>query len=83
MHTYSTMECEVLTRLQQGVEPVARPFLDLALPEDDVVALLARAKADGVIRRFGAVSDARRLGYRSVLCALDCPPGGAWRSDRR
>ena len=69
------MECEVLTRLQQGVEPVARPFLDLALPEDDVVALLARAKADGVIRRFGAVFDARRLGYRSVLCALDCPPG--------
>ncbi len=64
----------VLTRLQHGVDPVARPFQELALPEHEVVALLERALADGLVRRFGAVFDARRLGYRSVLCALDCPP---------
>lgn len=74
METYSTTEMAVLTRLQHGVDPVARPFQGLALPEHSVVALLERAMADGLVRRFGAVFDSRRLGYRSMLCALDCPP---------
>lgn len=74
MDGYSNEEKHVLTRLQHGIEPVERPFTGLALPAPDVVALLERALADGFVRRFGAVFDARRLGYRSVLCALDCPP---------
>lgn len=74
MEPYSTTEMAVLTRLQHGVDPVARPFQELPLPEREVVALLERAMEDGLVRRFGAVFDARRLGYRSVLCALDCPP---------
>ncbi len=73
MTNYSPVEREVLNRLQSGVEPVARPFTGLALPEGDVLALLRRAQTDGLIRRFGAVFDARRLGYRSILCALDLP----------
>ncbi len=75
MDRYSKNEKDVLTRLQHGVDAVARPFQGMALPESEVVALLERALADGLVRRFGAVFDARRLGYRSVLCALDCPPG--------
>lgn len=74
MDGYSRNEKDLLTWLQHGVEPVARPFHGLAIPEGNVVALLERAMADGLVRRFGAVFDARRLGYRSVLCALDCPP---------
>jgi len=70
---YSATEMTVLTRLQHGVDPVARPFMGMPLDEREVVALLGRAQADGLVRRFGAVFDARRLGYRSVLCALDCP----------
>ncbi|MCA1810266.1 MAG: hypothetical protein LC725_12605 [Lentisphaerae bacterium] len=64
-------ERSVLTALQCGIEPVARPFRGLALPETEVVALLQRARAAGLIRRFGGVFDARRLGYQSILCAMD------------
>jgi len=73
MDGYSKIEKDVLTTLQYGVAPVARPFQGMALAEREVVALLNRALADGLVRRFGAVFDARRLGYRSVLCALDSP----------
>lgn len=72
MEKYSETEKKVLTQLQQGVKPVSRPFQGLALPEAGVIGLLKRAQADGLIRRFGAVFDARRLGYKSMLCALDC-----------
>lgn len=61
----------LLTALQRGVEPVERPFCNMPLPEDAVVDLLQRAWAAGLIRRFGGVFDARRLGYKSVLCAVD------------
>lgn len=71
MTTYSKTEKQVLTRLQRGIEPVARPFRGLEIPEDDVVSLLKRAQKEGLVRRFGGVFDARRLGYRSILCALD------------
>lgn len=65
----------VLTVLQRGINPIESPFRGMALPEDDVVALICRAKAAGLIRRFGGVFDARRLGYKSVLCALDADAG--------
>jgi DNA-binding Lrp family transcriptional regulator len=73
MNRYSEMERRVLTRLQYGLEPVARPFQGLELPEAETLALLRRAIAEGLVRRFGGIFDARRLGYRSVLCALQCP----------
>ncbi len=66
-------EKNILTRLQRGIEIVSRPFQGLEMPEEDVVSLLERAKADSLLRRFGGVFDARRLGYRSILCALDVP----------
>jgi DNA-binding Lrp family transcriptional regulator len=75
MDGYSKAEKAVLTRLQHGVDPVARPFRGLPMAEREVLALLVRTQADGLVRRFGAVFDARRLGYRSILCALECPPG--------
>ena len=68
------VEKAVLTRLQRGVEPVARPFLGLEMPEEEVVSLLKRAQEEGLVRRFGAVFDARRLGYKSILCALSVAP---------
>lgn len=73
MQGYSEIEREVLTRLQRGIEPVARPFEGMSLPAAAVVELIRRAQADGLMRRFGAVFDARRLGYKSVLCALESP----------
>jgi DNA-binding Lrp family transcriptional regulator len=68
------VEKKVLTRLQRGIEPVARPFQGLEIPEADVLSLLERAKEEGLLRRFGGVFDARRLGYKSILCALDVVP---------
>jgi DNA-binding Lrp family transcriptional regulator len=73
MTGYSSVEKQVLTQLQRGVEPVSRPFQTLELPEEDVLALLVRAKSEWLLRRFGGVFDARRLGYKSILCALDVP----------
>lgn len=74
MTDYSLIEKMVLTQLQRGVEPVSRPFQGLELPEEEVLALLHRAQEKGLLRRFGGIFDARRLGYKSILCALDVPP---------
>ena len=64
------VERETLTQLQRGIALAASPFLHYPLPEVDVVRLLRRAQAEGVIRRFGGVFDSRRLGYRSMLCGV-------------
>lgn len=74
MEDYSIIEKKVLTKLQRGIEPVSRPFQTLELLEADVLELLRRAKNEGLLRRFGGVFDARRLGYKSILCALDVVP---------
>ena len=73
MTDYSSIEKKVLTQLQRGVKPVSRPFQGLELPEEEVLALLHRAQEEGLLRRFGGIFDARRLGYKSILCALDVP----------
>jgi len=73
MTHYSPVEKKVLTQLQRGIEPVSRPFQGLELSEEAVLDLLSRAKESGLLRRFGGVFDARRLGYKSILCALDVP----------
>jgi DNA-binding Lrp family transcriptional regulator len=66
-------EKKILTQLQRGIEPVSHPFQSLEIPEADVLALLFRAKEEGLLRRFGGIFDARRLGYKSILCALNVP----------
>lgn len=73
MTGYSTAEKQVLTRLQRGIDPVPHPFQGLELSEAEVIALLNRTQEDGLLRRFGGIFDARRLGYKSILCALDMP----------
>ena len=60
-------EKRILTQLQRGIAITSRPF------EEGVVELMQQAQADGLLRRFGGIFDARRLGYKSILCALDVP----------
>ncbi|MGN0827136.1 MAG: hypothetical protein ACI4QD_04295 [Kiritimatiellia bacterium] len=79
-HPIGTLsECErlVLTRLQRCVPICPRPYAQIALEagwrEEEVPAFLARLRRKGLVRRVGGVFDARRLGYRSVLCALEAP----------
>ena len=63
----------MVVALQQGIPLCARPFEELSRElgcgEADLLACLARQRAVGTVRRFGAVFDTRRLGYRSALCA--------------
>jgi len=68
---------EIVAALQRGVPREARPVAALArelgVTEAATLAVAERMLTDGSARRFGAVFDARRLGYRSELCALNLP----------
>ena len=71
-------EDSLLALLQQGIPLCRRPFEALAdeigCDEADVLAFLDECRRQGLVRRFGAVFDTRRLGYRSALCAAAVPP---------
>lgn len=66
-----------LAELQRGIPLCARPFEALAreldCDEADLLDFVSRCRREGLVRRFGAVFDTRRLGYRSVLCAAAVP----------
>ncbi len=68
--TLTPAESDLLFTLQRGLPFVERPF---APHEAEALALLRRLKAEGTLRRTGAVFDARRLGYRSSLFAVAVP----------
>lgn len=69
----SVDDAAMVVALQRGIPLCARPFEELSRElgcgEADLLACLARQRAVGTVRRFGAVFDTRRLGYRSALCA--------------
>ena len=71
---------ELLAALQGGIPLESRPFgrlaEELGCHEEDVLAYVAQCRSEGLVRRFGAVFDTRRLGYRSVLCAVQVPAAG-------
>ena len=62
----------MLLALQNGIPLAHRPFEELArelgCAESDLMDLAARSVGDGSARRFGAVFDSRKVGYRSALC---------------
>lgn len=68
-----------LTALQRGLPLCARPFEALGreagCTAGELLAALKEFREEGLVRRFGAVFDTRRLGYRSVLCAAATPRG--------
>lgn len=67
----------LVNRLQDGIEPIARPFAPLArelqVSEDEIVARLGRLRESGVLTRFGPMFDAARMGGAYCLCALIVP----------
>ena len=73
----------MLAALQRGIPLTRRPFEALArevgCAEGDLLELISRSLQDGTARRFGAVFDARRVGYRSALCcaSVACPDEAA------
>ena len=76
--TLNSAEERWLAELQRGIPLCARPFEALAreldCAEADLLSFVSRCRREGLVRRFGAVFDTRRLGYRSVLCAAAVPP---------
>ena len=75
--TLNSAEERWLAELQRGIPLCARPFEALAreldCAEADLLSFVSRCRREGLVRRFGAVFDTRRLGYRSVLCAAAVP----------
>lgn len=67
----------LLNRLQDGIEPVSRPFAalsrELGVSEDDIVARIARLRESGLLTRFGPMFDAARMGGAYCLCAMIVP----------
>ena len=70
-------EAAALVALQRGIPLTERPFAELGaacgLSEAEVLSFTRRLLATGEARRFGAIFDGRRLGYRSALCAMTVP----------
>lgn len=59
--------------LQKGIEITERPFDEISkrmgIPEDEVIALTKMFFANNLVRRFGVVTNNRKIGFKSILCA--------------
>lgn len=70
----------ILNRIQKAFPVCAEPFkvigAEIGIGEKEVLERIRRLKADGIIRRIGAVFDPRKLGFVSTLCAARVPEGG-------
>ena len=62
----------MLSALQRGIPLTRCPFEELArelgCTEADLIGFVVRTLQEGKARRFGAVFDARRVGFTSALC---------------
>jgi len=71
------LTARVLEATQQGLPLVDRPFLAIAeglgVTEDEVLATLAAAQSEGLIREFSVFLDPRKLGYCSTLACMAVP----------
>ena len=72
---------QILMILQRGIAIAPRPYLAMAeeigadLSEEEVIRRIARMKDEHIIRRMSGFFDSRRLGYLSVLVAVQPEPG--------
>lgn len=72
---------KILMILQRGIAIAPRPYLAMAeeigadLSEEEVIRRIARMKEEHIIRRMSGFFDSRRLGYQSVLVAVQPEPG--------
>ncbi len=77
MQELDPTDSAILNRIQSDFPITARPFLavaeELGLTEEDVLARVARLKADGIIRRIGGNFVPGKLGFVSTLCAASVP----------
>lgn len=78
---FTDREKGLLYSLQRGLPLVPRPLesigAEYGCTEQDVADFIERLLSDGSGRRLGGVFDSRRLGYRSILCAVSLPDAAA------
>jgi len=71
---------KILNLIQREFPICEEPFraigVQLSLGEGEVLERIRRMKADGIIRRIGAIFDLGKLGFASTLCAARVPEDG-------
>ena len=74
---YDAIDRKLLDLIQTAFPLTLTPYAALAsaldTTQEDVLARIARLKEDGVLRRIGAVIDAKTFGYTSCLLAMQVP----------
>lgn len=71
----------ILMLLQRGIAIESHPYQAMAdeigagLSENEVIRRIARMKDEHIIRRMSGFFDSRRLGYQSMLVAVQPAPG--------
>ncbi len=77
MSALEYLDARILDLVQSNFPVCERPFVklagELAIAEDELLERVRRLKESGVIRRFGAVFDSRKLGYVSTLVGVKIP----------
>lgn len=67
----------LLNILQEGIQPVSRPFHDVAeklnLTEEEILKRLQKLLDSGLVRKFGAIIAPKKMGYVSTLAAASIP----------
>ena len=75
--TLDATDRKLLDLLQTDFPVTTTPWDDIAgvlsIPTEDVLSRVKRMEEDGVLRRVGAVIDARSLGFTSCLLAMQVP----------
>lgn len=63
------LEIDIIRRLQEDIPIVAEPYReiahDLGIDEDELLKILAQYKANGVLKRVGAILRHRKVGYNA------------------
>jgi DNA-binding Lrp family transcriptional regulator len=69
---------ELLNIIQSAFPLIEEPFQDMAdslgLEESDVIRRIERMKAKNIVRQISAIFDTRKLGYKTMLVAMNFAP---------
>lgn len=78
MYQIDEIDKKILMILQKGIPFCHRPYLQMAeeiggITEQEVINRIAVLKQENIIRRMSGFFNSRKLGYTSVLCAIQVP----------
>lgn len=71
------LDFKILNLMQEGIPITETPFHQLAetlgINPEELIERLNRIKAEGYIRRTGAVFNTSKMGYKSILIGMEVP----------